>query len=504
MGRRKQLINGIYLLLWILPLFFFVKDFWDWRELQESWDYSFLQILFFTGKQSLYSSFFSFLLSLFPAIYLAYHRNKISQLLESMLFIPFFFPVISTITIFSIVGNSKVLQPLSLLYTMKAIVIAHVFYNSPIFVKYIGEALRNIPKEIEEAMYLDGASPHTIFWKGKMALMLPQIFKAFILCFSYCFLSFAIVLSLGGVQYQTLEVEIASTLLGNFNFTKAMLYGGVQFVLLLFLNAIGRLLPSYEWKGKAYEKETSSLSCIVSILYILFEYGLVLFSFVLSFYNYFEGNWSLKAYVHLFSKEFQEQYPILIALRNSVVMSALAALLVLVLAYLLLRNYSPLIDIILFANFGISGAFFAISLYYLHVLWEIPLWLLLGLGYILLALPLAYSFLYQRVKDFPKDLEEMARMDNAKGWEMFTHLRFPMLRSFFVSSFLQLFAIFLGEFTLAYTMQLGDLFPVISLVNYQLLVDKKYLESSALSSLLVASIFILFLFGERWKQKGEK
>src|SRR3712207_9194999 len=79
---------------------------------------------------------------------------------------------------------------------------------------------------------------------------------------------------------------------------------------------------------------------------------------------------------------------------------------------------------------------------------------------------------------FPRDLEEMAFLDGASSWKYFWSIQFPILRPLFLLSFLQSFAIFLGEFTLAYTMQLGDMFPVVSLVNYSLLMDKKYLESS--------------------------
>ena len=98
----------------------------------------------------------------------------------------------------------------------------------------------------------------------------------------------------------------------------------------------------------------------------------------------------------------------------------------------------------------------------------------------------------------------MAFLDGASPWKYFWSIQFPILRPLFLLSFLQSFAIFLGEFTLAYTMQLGDMFPVVSLVNYSLLVDKKYLESSALSAILLALILLLFFLGECLKTRGER
>lgn len=499
---KKGITNAIYLFFWVVPLFLFWRDFWIWEDIQGSMNQSLWETILFTWKQSLYSSFFAFMLAILPARYLAYHNNMISKMLESLLFIPFFFPVISTIGIFSQLFNLPYLKDFSILYSMRAIVLAHVFYNSPIFVKYIGEGLRKIPKDLEEAFFLDGAGAWTIFWKGQLPIIFPQVFKAFILCFTYCFLSFAIILSLGGIQNQTLEVEIYSTLVGNFNFSKAMLYGVLQFLMLFLVNSLAVFFPNYELRGEGYEKGSSSLSCFFSILYLIFEYGIVLASIFTSFYNYFIGEFSVAGYLKIFSQEFQVDYPVWESLRNSILISACASLLTVIVAYLLLRYYSRLVEMLIFANLGITGAFYAITLYYVYVLYEIPLYLLLAFAYLMIGIPLAYSFLYQSVRSFPKDLDEMAYLDGAGSWKSFWNIRFPMLRPLFISTFLQLFAIFLGEFTLAFTMQIEDLFPVVSLVNYSLLGDKKYLESSALSAILLLFILVLFLLGE-WLKKRE-
>lgn len=499
----KIIINSIYLLLWILPLFWFVRDFWVMEEIQNSLDRSLWRTVVFTWKQSIYSSCLAFIVAIIPARYLAYHKNLLSKILESLLFIPFFFPVLSTIGIFSIVFNLPWIEKFSILYSMKAILIAHVFYNSPIFVKYIGESLRRIPKEIEESMILDGASSWKIFWKGQLPLMMPQVFKAFILCFTYCFLSFAILLSLGGIQYQSLEVEIASTLQGDFNFSKAMIYGLLQFLMLLSVNSLGILLPDYELKGSGYSKKMPYYTFLFSALYALFECGIVLASIVASFYNYFTGEFSLRAYQIIFSSSFQEEYPIWRSLGNSFLVAGIATLGTVIIVYFLLRNYSRIIELLIFSNLGISGAFFAMTLYYIYVLYEVPFTLLLVFAYFMTGIPLAYSFLYQNVKNFPKDLQEMALLDGTSHWTYFWEIQFPILRPLFLLSFLQSFAIFLGEFTLAYTMQLGDIFPVVSLVNYSLLVDKKYLESSALSAVLLLLILLLFFLGECLKVRGE-
>lgn len=500
---KRTIINSLYLFFWLAPLFLFWRDFWVWEDIQGSIHTSLGKVILFSWKQSLLSSFFAFLFAILPARYLAHHRNFLTRVLESSIFIPFFFPVISTIGIFSLFWNLPYWKEFSILYSLKAIVVAHVFYNSPIFVKYIGEALRKIPKEIEEAMILDGAGTWTIFWKGQMPMILPQVLKAFVLCFTYCFLSFAILLSLGGIQYQNLEVEIYSSLMGDFNFSRVMLYGFLQFLMLLFVNSISFFFPSQELKGEGYEKKGNFLFFLGSIFYVFVEYGIVFSSILASFYNYFAGEFTIEGYTHILDKTFQMDYPVWQSMGNSVILSLSASLITVGISYFLLRYYSRIVEMVIFANLGISGAFYAITLYYVYVLYEIPMYLLLSFAYIMLGIPLAYSFLYQSVTAFPKDFDELAYLDGANAWQHFWKIRFPILKPLFISTFLQLFAIFLGEFTLAFAMQIEDLFPVVSLVNYSLLADKKYLESSALSAILLGWILLFFILGEWIKSKGE-
>lgn len=247
---KSFILNFFYGALWFAPLYFFVRDFFNINDIGIIFERDTFNIMLFSIKQGLYSTLIALLVALIPAYLTAYERGTISKLLQGLLFIPFFFPVISTVTIFSIIFNLEFFRNLNILYTLKAIVIANVFYNSPIFIKYISEGLKRIPKEIVEAMKLDGAGKIKIFFSGQLPLILPQLFRAFILVFTYCFVGFGIILSLGGIQFSTLEVEIATTLMSDLNFSKAMIYGLLQFVILIILNSIGGKITEYELEGE--------------------------------------------------------------------------------------------------------------------------------------------------------------------------------------------------------------------------------------------------------------
>lgn len=505
MQRRKRLgkvlVNSFYGILWLTPIYFFLRDFFEIASLKLLKDRYLLEVGIFSIKQGFYSAVISLLIGIVPAYYSAYNKGNLSKLIQGLIFIPFFFPVISIVTVFSLIFNLPIIKELNILYTLKGIIIANTFYNSPIFVKYISEGLRKIPKEISEAMKIDGANSFTIFFKGQLPLILPQIFRAFILVFTYCFLGLGIVLSLGGIKYSNIEVEIANSIMEGVNFSKVMLLGGVQFFILLILNSMGALIQEYELSGVQEEKKVNLFFKIFSIIYMIFEYSIVILTFVFSFVNQFTGKFSLKAYLNLFSREFNEEFEIIQGIINSIGIAMIVSIITVTVIYLIIKNYTRVIDIMIFSNMGISGAFFAITLYYMNVLFDIPLIILLIIGYLITAIPIGYSFMYQYIKKFSSEISETSEIDCKNFYQRFRYVEFPILKNIFISSFLQIFAIVFGEFTIVYTMQLGDIIPMASLVNYSLVSGKKYMESSAFSAITLFIVLVSFLIGEYLKEK---
>lgn len=498
---EKFFINFLYIFLWGVPIFYFIKDFFEIDSLSILKERYIQEIIFFSIKQGIYSTVIALIVALIPAYYSSYKKDKISKCIQGLIFIPFFFPVISIVTIFSLIFNLPFLKELNILYTLKGIIIANVFYNSPIFVKYISEGLKKIPKELSEAMKIDGANEIVIFFKGQLPLILPQIFRAFILVFTYCFLSLGIILSLGGIKYSNIEVEIANTLMGGADFSKAMILGGVQFIILLLFNTLGIFIKEYEISGEQEARKVNIFFKFYSIIYMIFQYGIILLTFLLSFINQLTGKISFKAYLNIFSSEFNREFKIIESIFNSFFISIVVSIISVLIIYLIIKNYSRITDLIIFSNMGISGAFLAITLYYLNVLFNIPLIILLGIGYLIGVIPIGYSFMYQYIKKFSVEILESAELDCYNFFQKFIYIEFPILKNIFISSFLQIFAIIFGEFTIVYTMQLGDILPIASLVNYSLVTNKKYMESSAFSAVILFIILISFLLGEHLKSK---
>ena len=153
--KTKIYMNIFYALMWFIPLYFFMRDFFKIEDVNIFFET--LDIILFSIKQGLYSTAAALVIAIIPAYFAAYEKGIVSRLLHGLLFIPFFFPIISTVTIFSIVFNMEFFKSFGILYSLKAIIIANVFYNSPIFIKYISEGLKRVPKELIEALKMEGA-----------------------------------------------------------------------------------------------------------------------------------------------------------------------------------------------------------------------------------------------------------------------------------------------------------------------------------------------------------
>jgi len=68
---------------------------------------------------------------------------------------------------------------------------------------------RSVPQSLCESAQMDGASKTVVFFSIQLRLILPALVKAFLLVFTYCFMSFGVILSIGGMKFSTVEVAIS-------------------------------------------------------------------------------------------------------------------------------------------------------------------------------------------------------------------------------------------------------------------------------------------------------
>ncbi len=148
----------------------------------------------------------------FPAgVYLGLRSTPWKLRIRGFLVLPFLLPsLVMVFGVFSLFGATGLLggpfpgfRPLST--GLAGILWVNVLYNAPVIALYTAAALEGVPRHLEEAARVLGASPVSVF---RTVWLRPAILGAFlgaVLTFILSFLGFAPPLLIGGPAYYTLE-----------------------------------------------------------------------------------------------------------------------------------------------------------------------------------------------------------------------------------------------------------------------------------------------------------
>jgi thiamine transport system permease protein len=491
-----------FFLLWFVPIFFFARDFFTLSSFSGFiTDRYLLRIAGFTAFQALLSMLVSFIIAIPAALY-ARRGNLLSSLIESTLFIPFFFPAVSCVVAFSVLFSSNgVFARLGfnpgILYTLAGVVIAHAFYNAPIFVKYIADALRSIPSDLVDDARISGAGSAAIFFKIEMPLILPSIARASFLVFTFCFMSFAVILGIGGVQFSTIEVEIATVLRGSLNFSHALSLGLIQCLLIAILSYISTLVRSFELPVAARPVRTSRIVMFCALAYLGFELLIAGSSVIASLFNPYTGHVDFSAFSHLADGSFNGRFPVVRSLINTLLLAGAGSVFSVAISFVLVRARRAAASSFVLSMMGVSSAFLATALVYFGIISDMPLPVLSCAGFVCISVPLCYSFLSQSLSRFDSRYVEEAKVMGAGSFRLLLHVELPLMAPAFAAAFLQSFAILFGEFTLAYTMQMQDSFPLLSVTIFSMESMRMTRESAALSTISILLVFLIYLVSQR-------
>ena len=248
--------------LWLLPLLFLSIAFFYplSRILALTFDVhtftssNFLvaaRVFLFTLYQAILSTLLTLLLGL-PAAYLfARYDFRGKSLLRALTSVPFMLP-----TVVVAAGFSALLGPRGLVHTLfpvlsfnfvgtlTAILIAHVFYNTTIIIRVVGNALSSLDPKLEQAARSLGANPFRVWWAVILPLLRPSLLASSLLVFLFDFTSFGVILLLGGSQFSTLEVEIYLRVLQLPNLPFAALLSMIQLICTIIFSILYTLFIS--------------------------------------------------------------------------------------------------------------------------------------------------------------------------------------------------------------------------------------------------------------------
>ena len=208
-------------------------------------------VLGFTFRQALFSTILTLLVGLPGAYIFGRHRFKGKKILRALTGVPFVMPTLVVAAGFYALlgptgwinlGLMKSLRldtpPVQFVNTFAAILTAHVFYNTTIVLRIVGDFWSRLDPRLEGAARVLGANRWQTLKEITSPLLLPAIAAAALLVFIFDFTSFGVVLILGGPQFATLEVEIYYQTISLFNLPLAATLSLLQVGFTLILTVV--------------------------------------------------------------------------------------------------------------------------------------------------------------------------------------------------------------------------------------------------------------------------
>ncbi len=479
------------------------------------------RILLFTVEEAFLSAFLSVILALPFAAFFSHYRFPGRSTILSLSQLSFTIPSILVVLGFVMwYGNNGVLNntlmkllnlnepPLRILYSFKAIILAHVYFNFPIAFALITTSWTCLERREELASYSLGKSRFYTFWKVTLPRLRLSIISSFIMIFLFCFSSFVIVMVLGGKpQYYTLEAEI-------YRRTNIEVNPASSAALSLFVFLITSLLLVMSSYGggtrtKAIRKENLKsarkgkmfLAILLSFLILSFILPPI---FTILYRSFFlkNGSLSFDAWRSLGSSQAGLQSGVE-AVINSMIIALISAFLCIQAATAIAvhasKNSSKLImtissmpmatgSVTLGLGFSFVASYIANEYFWLS-------YLMIIIAHFIIALPFAVRTLYPGTKELSQSITLSSYSLGASARKTFLKVENPLLLPYKIKAFSFAFALSLGEVNATLTMAGGKVITLPVLI-YRLVGKYNYQAASALGTILLAEAFLIFILGE--------
>ncbi len=185
-------------------------------------------VVTFTVGQAVASTVLTLLIGLPVAGVFARYEFRFKRTIKALITIPFVLPTVVVASAFLALVGPRGILGINLEGTLVLILIAHVFYNVAVVVRVVGALWETIDPRLEEAATMLGATRFSVFRAVTLPLLRPGLMAASSLVFLFTFTSFGVVLILGGLAFETLEVSIYNRALQAFDLRGAALLSIVQ------------------------------------------------------------------------------------------------------------------------------------------------------------------------------------------------------------------------------------------------------------------------------------
>ena len=241
----------VRLLLWLAPILFLLFFFFQplARIITLAFDSSafnqknfetILSVAGFTFYQAILSTLLTFALGLPSAVLFSRFNFHGKSLLRALTAVPFMLPTVVVASSFNALVGNHGLFSFFILHPSPFILIltAHIFYNTTIVIRIVGNALSRLDPKLEAAARSLGADSFQVWKNITLPLLRPSLLAAALLVFMFDFTSFGVILLLGGSNFSTLEVEIYLRVLKLPNLPLAALLSIFQLIFTLIFSIL--------------------------------------------------------------------------------------------------------------------------------------------------------------------------------------------------------------------------------------------------------------------------
>jgi thiamine transport system permease protein len=509
----------------------------------------FRHVILFTLWQALLSTLASIALGLPLAFILTHYDFPLKRIVRALTIVPFVLPAITVALGFVLLfGRNGYLNqflmhlfglsepPLPIMYSLTGIVLAHAFYNAPIITRTVHAAWERLDPRYEESARALGASRFFVFKDITLPMILPGLLSGAALVFIFCFLSFPIVLSVGGGRFSTIEVEIYTRVVTrldpqfvNYKIGAALALVGLVLslaVTYLYLRLQGSLARQTE---QLRPRPTAPL--FAGVRDLLRPTKLLVWLYVLVSVILFVGpvaaivvdslreetaegaRWTLRWYSYIFTPNYEAlvgDSP-LRAIVNSLIFglgaTAIAVPLGLIFAYVIARLHwagRRLFDTLLMAPLATSSIVLAFAL--LRAFNAPPLRLVgtataVIIAHAVIIFPFIVRALVPILESLDVRLTEMARSLGAGRFRVLRDIELPLVATGLIAGAVLAFALSLGEMSATLMLARPGL-STMPVAVYRFLSQHSLGAPSAMSVVMIAVSAIAFILLERWGERA--
>lgn len=502
-------------------------------------------IFWFTIFQALLSTGLTLLIGLPGAFLLARFKFRGKSLLQALMGIPFVLPTLVVAAAFNaLLGPNGWVNlllmstfdlnapPINFSYTLAAILIAHIFYNTTIILRLVGDFWSRLDPDMENAAQVLGANRIKSFLHVTAPLISPAVLASALLVFIFDFTSFGVILVLGGPHFSTLEVEIYYQTLSFFNLPLAAVLSIVQLVCTLSMTIVYTKLvlrtskPLNIQPHQITQKRIKHFSRkIVAGIYILFLILLMISPLIalatqsITQFNTgqsqnIQNHFTLNHYRNLFTNNTDSMFytspikAIAISLSYAIMTVILGLALGLPASLALVRFpnsplsklFNPLLMLPLGTSAVTLGFGFIVALNHPPLDLRTSVWVI-PIAHTLVAFPFIIRSLTPSLKSIRPQLHQAAGILGASPFQVFRQIDLPLIARALVVAGIFAFSISLGEFG-ATTMISRPEYPTVPILIYRFLSRPgaaNYGQALALSTILMTITGLGMLLMERFR-----